>query len=89
MISHWWTTFVFYLRTFVRGELHSCYMCGKITQCFRCGESMRDHWAAVSAPEKYVPEPYASMFLCLRCDSDIGDQLELHVHCCGVQPEER
>ncbi len=89
MISHWWTTFVFYLRTLARGELHRCYMCGKITQCFLLRESMRDHWAGANTPEKYVPEPYASMFLCLQCDSDIGDQLELHVHCCGVQPEER
>jgi hypothetical protein len=85
-----WTRVVFFFMSLFRGSLGLCDRCGMLTECYRYGTNVESHQMAgaehaqyhVGTPNyKRVLEPYASMRVCLMCDIEIGEELNIHDGC--------
>jgi hypothetical protein len=84
---HLWTSIVFFLSSLARGTLSFCNRCGKLTECYAYSHNIRLHrnagtrYGYPSTPPPPIPEKYASMRVCIMCDLELDEELDMHNGC--------
>jgi hypothetical protein len=87
MDNFWWNLALFYIKTFLSGNLRFCDNCGELTECYRFGDSVRDHYKAFKQldPSFEIPDfksEHEAKMLCMFCNMEFDALEGVHRNCC-------